>query len=386
MELNLLKTLGQIAGIGGLAIGMVILIFRDVIRKRVFPRLTQEQAFRLLRLILVLVWSVAILGIAAWVYTNQSSKPEPVRDNKTGASQPEAIAGLIKAARLQRDAGDYEGGWKLLQQALNLLPGSHEVQREQVQLAMTWLRNIHTLEPHTFTEYVNQILPALYEGAARESGSLAADIYAHIGWSNFLKYRDGDQHLDIEGQYKKALSLDPDNPYANVMWGHWILSKRGSLTDAQRHFTAALKTGRDKEFVRELQISALEWSERIEDEMEIIRLGNEMRKSGEELPLKIREGVVSHVYEWKLRDIFDQLPSILPPSENLATFNWFTRDLKIEPYSAGAIVLARLTEATGDYSNALSLYASYRNSHGYSYLEQASEGIVRCTKHLPKAK
>ena len=63
MELNLLKTVGQIAGIGGLAIGMLVLIFRDVIRKKIFPKLSREQAYSLLRLILILAWSVALVGI-----------------------------------------------------------------------------------------------------------------------------------------------------------------------------------------------------------------------------------------------------------------------------------------------------------------------------------
>jgi hypothetical protein len=37
-ELESLKQLGQIAGIGGIALGVLLLLFRDVIRKAVFPR------------------------------------------------------------------------------------------------------------------------------------------------------------------------------------------------------------------------------------------------------------------------------------------------------------------------------------------------------------
>jgi hypothetical protein len=72
MDADVLKIVGQVAGIGGLALGVFLLLFRDIIRKNIFPKLPPAEAYRLLRLITVAVWSVAIVGIAAWVYTSQS--------------------------------------------------------------------------------------------------------------------------------------------------------------------------------------------------------------------------------------------------------------------------------------------------------------------------
>jgi hypothetical protein len=71
MDADVLKVVGQVAGIGGLALGVFLLLFRDIIRKNIFPKLPPAEAYRLLRLITVAVWSVAIVGIAAWVYTSQ---------------------------------------------------------------------------------------------------------------------------------------------------------------------------------------------------------------------------------------------------------------------------------------------------------------------------
>ena len=71
MVAEVLKTVGQIAGIGGLALGVFLLLFRDIIRRNIFPKLPAEQAFRLLRLITVAVWSVAIVGIAAWFFASR---------------------------------------------------------------------------------------------------------------------------------------------------------------------------------------------------------------------------------------------------------------------------------------------------------------------------
>ena len=68
MEAEVLKTVGQIAGIGGLALGVFLFLFRDIIRKNIFPQLTKQHAYRLLRLISVLVFLVAIAGLGAWVW------------------------------------------------------------------------------------------------------------------------------------------------------------------------------------------------------------------------------------------------------------------------------------------------------------------------------
>jgi hypothetical protein len=75
MDADVLKIVGQVAGIGGLALGVFLLLFRDIIRKNIFPKLPSVEAYRLLRLITGAVWSVAIVGIAAWVYTTQARQP-----------------------------------------------------------------------------------------------------------------------------------------------------------------------------------------------------------------------------------------------------------------------------------------------------------------------
>ena len=73
MEDEVLKTVGQIAGIGGLALGVFLLLFRDIVRKSIFPQLTKQDAYRLLRLISVLVFLVAIAGLGAWAWGARES-------------------------------------------------------------------------------------------------------------------------------------------------------------------------------------------------------------------------------------------------------------------------------------------------------------------------
>jgi hypothetical protein len=77
MDATLLKTLGAIAGIGGLSLGVLLLVFRDVIRRTLFQRLSRDQSYRLLRLIVVLAFTISVVGIGAWVYTSTKSGPPP---------------------------------------------------------------------------------------------------------------------------------------------------------------------------------------------------------------------------------------------------------------------------------------------------------------------
>lgn len=60
---ELIREVGAVAGIAGVAIGALILVFRDVIRKLFLRTLPPELAYRLVRLMIIAVWSVAVLGI-----------------------------------------------------------------------------------------------------------------------------------------------------------------------------------------------------------------------------------------------------------------------------------------------------------------------------------
>lgn len=66
---SLIEIFGTIAGVGGLALGVFLLLFKDVIRKKIFPTLTKKQAYRLLCLILILVWTITITGLIIWAYS-----------------------------------------------------------------------------------------------------------------------------------------------------------------------------------------------------------------------------------------------------------------------------------------------------------------------------
>ena len=72
MDADLLKNVGMVAGIGGVALAVLMTVFREVIRKNIFAQLDSQAGYRLLRLMLLLTWSVAIIGVAAWFFAKQA--------------------------------------------------------------------------------------------------------------------------------------------------------------------------------------------------------------------------------------------------------------------------------------------------------------------------
>jgi hypothetical protein len=85
MDSELLGWFGKVAGIGGLSLGVSLFLFRDIIRKEIFPKLTKLHAYQLLRLITILVWSITLAGLGAWVWT------ENVRSQAADAVDPNAV-------------------------------------------------------------------------------------------------------------------------------------------------------------------------------------------------------------------------------------------------------------------------------------------------------
>jgi hypothetical protein len=95
MDAQILRAVGSIAGLAGLAVGMILLLYREIVRKNIFPTLTKRDAYRLLRNLAVLAWSIAVVGIFCWVWSTTILHPQ----------QPAATASPAPAAELPVVAG-----------------------------------------------------------------------------------------------------------------------------------------------------------------------------------------------------------------------------------------------------------------------------------------
>jgi hypothetical protein len=102
MEIKFLQALAGAAGIGGLGVGALILIFRQILAKSLFPRLKNIEAYRLWMLMVFACWTVALAGIGSYTYLERNKSAH------SGVQQSlsrEAVAEWVRAASEARANG-----------------------------------------------------------------------------------------------------------------------------------------------------------------------------------------------------------------------------------------------------------------------------------------
>jgi tetratricopeptide (TPR) repeat protein len=181
------------------------------------------------------------------------------------------IAELERIARQQQASADYQGAWSSYEQALEAaqaggqlakMTGQLDTERRRLReaqegLAMQWLENLRLPDGKKFSDVIGELVAVIHRGAVGAQGVRKADLLAHLGWADFLRWRDGNRALRPERRYREALATDPGNPYAHAYWGHWMLWRREAMEEALRHFEAALAANRARELVRQIQLAAL---------------------------------------------------------------------------------------------------------------------------------
>lgn len=214
----------------------------------------------------VLKWVGAITAVLSLLFGVQKLIQTVAENN----DRQRTVEELSEVGRAQQRAGDYAAAWDSFEAALEsaesggtlakmigrLDAQTRALRSAREDLAMEWLRNIRVSGGQTFSDIVARLLPALNQGATSAQGARKADLLAHTGWAYFLRNRDGSGDANPQRQYESALQVDPSNPYAHAFLGHWTLWRRGSVDTAQQHFAAALASGREKPFVRTLQLAA----------------------------------------------------------------------------------------------------------------------------------
>jgi len=226
MEASFLKTMGQIAGIGGLSLGVLLFVLRDIIRKRIFPKFKSEKlAYRLLRLIVVVVWSVAIIGIAAWVITSIFDKKLAdtitISNTEFSGDTHFANAGFILNQYRQEHgkALDDKGLKSEIERGMNLIKGG---------------------------VYENAL--PIFKKIAEDERMKLPTVYNNLGGLYALtkNYDKADE------AYTRAIEKDPD--YQPVQFNRGLLKKQqGRVDEAVRHF----KNAKDLEHSRQLRLKQL---------------------------------------------------------------------------------------------------------------------------------
>lgn len=74
MDLSGLSELGKVAGIAGIAIGSLVLIFRSIIHKNFMSKMTVEHSYNITKSIVMIAGIVAVLGMVSYVFMKTYSK------------------------------------------------------------------------------------------------------------------------------------------------------------------------------------------------------------------------------------------------------------------------------------------------------------------------
>lgn len=285
------------------------------------------------------------------------------------------VADLVKQSRSAADEGRFAIAWKHLDGARALAPTSVEVAGARERLAMQWIRGagLGMYSGDSLKRLVDLTQPVVLGGIDAAKGEHLADLLAHAGWEAYLvDLVDGNGPLKTVEYYRRAVDVDPRNVYAHAMWGFEILRRtRGvdeAIAEARQHFAAAVATGRERAYVRDIEIAALlrtyeqNWASDPAREGEAIRVANEMRLAGDARPLDLRRRLWT-VYHFEVvtADRLEPFSRALPPAEHLATFLWLYPESELQPDRSPSLfqylhVLAQLQERAGERASALDSY------------------------------
>jgi tetratricopeptide (TPR) repeat protein len=302
------------------------------------------------------------------------------------------VEALLASEQIQAQGHDYRSAWQTLEQAAQADPKSAAVRDAQETLAMDWLENIRVGENERFSDIAAKLDPVLTRGVAAKKGPRQADLLAHLGWSYFLRSREGAAGLDPAATYAEATKKDPNNPYAQAMWGHWILWNHGDAAEASRHFAAALSSNRERGYVRGLELSALLNLHNEQGDEEIVRVVNGIRKE---------QGSVDPEMKHQIFNLYDfevlasnggnaRFLNAVPAAEHVATFRWLFDSL--DPNGSEGLrrtsYLSVLEEAAGQRTEALAGFESVRRQLAgrpgtlLSMVEAGSKRLSRSGRNL----
>lgn len=310
---------------------------------------------------------------------------ELVKPVSEGVQTHRKVDAFLVAQEVELKSLDYAAAWRSLEQASQVEPNSEKVRIAQENVAMAWLDDVHLHEGEKYSDIAAKLEPVLTRGlASTRDSQRAGDLLAHIGWAYFLRSRDNVFGPDPASDYSQAVEKDPNNPYAEAMWGHLILWNHGKLSEASKHFSAALVTGRQREFVRRLQMAALFNCPNDECDEEIIRVANDVRKEHGKVDADGLDKIFFIYYHKMLssKSEMKDFLKVIPPAEHLATFRWLFDEVNLDEAKSlqRTYYLAELQEAAGQNADALENYRAVRaKSAKYpgSLLDGANNGIKR---------
>lgn len=275
---------------------------------------------------------------------------------------------ILNTAQTQTELGEYEPAFKSYEGAIKIDPDNRTILDRQADAAMLWLRNFHVLvaEGQRATDTAGPPLAAIISvldtALSRTNGHepRAADLLAHLGWAHWLNRHIAEKEFGpaAEQDLRRSLTLDPLNVYGNAMLGNWLLQTNGNVREAVQHFEIAVKSNKERAWVRKMQLGGMEYN--YQAEQELIRVVNEMRINAEPISASDAHRVFSNYSLINSIDALRTTLSAVPADEAWATFQWLDgreqgrsqEDRRIQ----GEFIHANILELGGQRSEALPIF------------------------------
>jgi hypothetical protein len=271
------------------------------------------------------------------------------------------VRSLITAADERLARADFEAAWLTNAKARQLAPRNTTAAEQQARVAMTWLRSMYVAIPvsaQRVNETVDPLKSALIERLGDTRGREKANLYAHIGWANFLRYRAGRPQADIVEEFDAAIREDADNPYAHAMRGFWILSSGGPIDRARGDLDAALRSGVDPAHTDLLVTKGLLSNTSDAFMLGAIEYADRIRKAGRNIDDSTKKQLLWY-YSISLRDrdLLAGINTTVPVAEQSSFLDWLRQaNVEASDKRVATYFMAFFAERGGKTEDALRLY------------------------------
>jgi len=295
----------------------------------------------------------------------------------------EAVQRLVRAADMQIGYGDLDSALQLVEQAIELQPGSRAAGERQVTVAMMLLRRGFDYAGGGYGKKIDSLLPVLYRGAVDVDPVRAADALAHIGLANRIRQFDQNKQFAVQEYFERALALDADNVFAHVFWAECCLTDDmeidcgNDMAAAEGHYAMAMQDGRQQEYVRRQRFDRLRNTSA--EGADILLIDEMVASWRNRVPLDEQQQSMilfdlssfsypDEQYGRKLQALLQRCP----PAEVLGMLEWAGEGRKWEQHKNGPgllALMAYLTELSGNLPLAMERYRAVRARLRWSELD-----------------
>lgn len=320
---------------------------------------------------------------------------------KDWKERDESVRQIVTASRLLMEARDYGAAWEIAKKAAVIAPSSQTAFRQQVDIALLWLRDIWVQKGEkSYGDIIDPLILTLSQGAGDDDPGRAARVLAHIAWANILRLRDKKVQYEVERYLVQALELNPEDTYANAFTGYWLLNEenkdketKNKLSGAMGHFEKALKTNENSNFINQWYMLGLTGSNVANADVQAFKLASQWRKQPV-VPLEPSDipGVLGtlHWYFYSLdhrlpeKGFASRLVSTLSFEEIRDTYLWLLKEGKSDSRVSQDLRpiknLGHLAEAAGKFEAAYAYYVDLLNrakGSSSSYQDSVGESLCR---------